>query len=416
MNAEIICVGTELLLGDVVNTNASDIAKGLANLGINVYYQAVVGDNPERLSFCLKDALSRSDMVILTGGLGPTYDDLTKETVAKYFNRKLVLHQESLDQIESYFKATGRVMTENNRKQAMMPEGCIVLFNPNGTAPGCIIEGENGKVAVMMPGPPREMRPMFEGPVKEYLDSKTDGVLVSRTINVFGIGESTIEHQLKEKMITSTNPTIAPYAKPAEVQLRVTAHAKNKEEGYRLIGPVVSKILEQYPDNVYGLDFKNIQEGAVKLLSARKVTLAVAESCTGGLICARLVEIPGSSEVFKGGVVAYSNELKQKLLGVKAETLSKFGAVSEECAFEMARGILEITGADIAVSTTGIAGPDGATDDKPVGLVYVAAITKNTQDIRKLKLARGRADDRENIRLAASSHALDMAIRMGRLV
>lgn len=414
MNAEIICVGTELLLGDVVNTNAADIAKGLARQGINVYHHAVVGDNPERLRECLAEALSRSDMAILTGGLGPTYDDLTKETVAAHFGRRLVMHEESLRMLESFFKRYNRVMTDNNRKQAMMPEGCIVLPNPNGTAPGCIIEGEDGKIAVMMPGPPREMRPMFEGPVGEYLSRRADGVLVSRTINFFGIGESQLESELRGLMVSSTNPTVAPYAKPAEVQLRVTARAATEQEALRLVEPVVRDIAARYPDRVYGFDFRSIHEAAVKIFLERGLTLAAAESCTGGLVASRVVETPGASGMFAGGVVAYSNAMKQKILGVSAETLAQSGAVSRECALEMARGMRAVSGADIAVATTGVAGPEGGTEKAPVGRVYVAMVCGAEEQVRELDLARGRADDRENVRYMASSHALDMAIRMAK--
>lgn len=413
MNSEIICVGTELLLGDVVNTNASDIARGLAHLGINVYHHEVVGDNPERLRECLKETFSRSDIVMLTGGLGPTYDDLTKETVAAHFNRKLVMDAASLKAIEHFFNRMGRKMTDNNRKQAMMPEGCIILQNPNGTAPGCIIEGEDGKIAVMMPGPPREMRPMFDGPVTDYLQRRFggDGVLVSRTINFFGVGESELEARLKDMLVNATNPTIAPYAKTAECQLRVTARAATAEEARKLIGPVVEKIGAIYPDNIYGFDYHTINEAVVDVLTKKKLTFACAESCTGGLVAQRIVDVPGASTMFLGGVVAYSNALKQAALGVSAQTLEQHGAVSRECALEMARGSRKLTGADIAVSTTGVAGPGGGTDRAPVGRVYVAVVGNGGEAVRELNLAHGRADDRENIRYMSSSHAFDMALR-----
>ncbi len=413
MNSEIICVGTELLLGDVVNTNAADIARGLAHLGINVYHHEVVGDNPDRLRECLKDAFSRSDIVLLTGGLGPTYDDLTKETVAAHFNRKLVMDAASLETIERSFNRTGREMTDNNRKQAMMPEGCIILPNPNGTAPGCIIEGEGGKVAVMMPGPPREMRPMFDGPVTDYLQSRFggDGVLVSRTINFFGVGESALEARLKDMLVQATNPTIAPYAKTAECQLRVTARAASETEARKLIDPVVQEIMAIYPDDIYGFDYHTINEAVVDVLACNKLTFACAESCTGGLVAQRIVDVPGASAMFLGGVVAYSNALKQAALGVSENTLNTHGAVSRECALEMAYGIRKLTGASIAVSTTGVAGPAGGTDRAPVGRVYVAVVSDSGEEVRELNLARGRADDRENIRYMSSSHAFDMTLR-----
>ena len=413
MNAEIICVGTELLLGDIVNTNAADIARGLAHLGINVYHQAVVGDNPQRLKDCLKDAFLRSDIVLLTGGLGPTYDDLTKETVASHFNRRLVMDEKSLAEIESFFNRVGRNMTENNRKQAMMPEGCIILHNPNGTAPGCIIEGDDGKIAVMMPGPPREMRPMFEGPVTDYFSRKFggDGVLVSRTINFFGVGESALEDRLKDLLVNSTNPTIAPYAKTAECQLRVTARAATEEAAEKLIAPVVAQIAAIYPDEIYGYDYHTINEAAVKVLSEKRLTLACAESCTGGLVAQRIVDVPGASAMFLGGVVAYANSVKQNALGVSEKTLAEHGAVSRECALEMARGVKKLTGADIAVATTGVAGPEGGTERAPVGRVYIAAVCEGGETVRELNLARGRSDDRESIRYTSSSHAFDMVLR-----
>ncbi|HWP50187.1 MAG TPA: competence/damage-inducible protein A [Clostridia bacterium] len=413
MNSEIICVGTELLLGDVVNTNASDIARGLAHLGINVYHHEVVGDNPDRLRECLKDAFSRSDIVLLTGGLGPTYDDLTKETVAAHFDRKLVMDETSLKTIESFFNRMNREMTDNNRKQAMMPEGCIILQNPNGTAPGCIIEGEDGKVAVMMPGPPREMRPMFDGPVTDYFQRRFggDGVLVSRTINFFGVGESALEARLKDMLVNATNPTIAPYAKTAECQLRVTARAATEAEARKLIDPVVQEIMAVYPNDIYGFDYHTINEAVVDVLVAKKLAFACAESCTGGLVAQRIVDVPGASAMFLGGVVAYSNALKQAALGVGENTLREHGAVSRECALEMARGVKKLTGANIAVSTTGVAGPAGGTDRAPVGRVYVAVVSDRGEEVRELNLARGRADDRENIRYMSSSHAFDMALR-----
>lgn len=414
MNAEIICVGTELLLGDTINTNAAVVAKGLANMGINVYHQAVVGDNPERLKKCVEEAFLKSDLIITTGGLGPTYDDLTKETISAYFGKRLVMHEESLKKIEGYFAATGRTMTENNRKQAMMPEGCVVLENFNGTAPGCIIEGKGGKTAVMLPGPPREMAPMFENEVCPYLMGSADSVLVSRTINFFGIGESALEAQLHDMLVSSENPTIAPYAKTGECQLRVTAKAKTEQEGLALVEPVVKKIAERYPNEIYGFDYHTINEAVVGVMLEKGLTLATAESCTGGLAASRIVDVSGASGVLRGGVVAYSNEVKEGVLGVSKETLSRFGAVSRECAAEMAEGARRITGADIAVSTTGVAGPDGGTPEKPVGRVYVAVATAKRTEVRELNLARGRADDRENIRFMSSSHALDMALRAAR--
>lgn len=410
MNAEILCVGTELLLGDVVNTNAAYIAQQLAGLGINVYHHTVVGDNPARLKKALNIALDRSDIVFMTGGLGPTYDDLTKETVAEYFDREMYMDEDCLVTLKANFARFNRPMTDNNLKQAMMPKGAIVLPNPYGTAPGCIVEGE-GKAAVLMPGPPREMKPMFDGPVYAYLTKASDSILVSRNINIFGVGESTVEDRLKDLMLNSTNPTVAPYAKPSELALRVTARAKDKEEGYRLIDPVVQQIMEVYPDNIYGLDLTSLQQGAVKFLSDKGLKVATAESCTGGLVSSRLTEISGSSKVFDCGIVAYANAIKEQVLGVNPATIEKYGAVSAECAVEMAQGVRKLSGADIGVSITGIAGPDGGSEEKPVGLVYVCVSSKLGSEVRELKLARGRVDDRENIRYSSSSNALDLLIK-----
>lgn len=416
MNAEIICVGTELLLGDVINTNAADAARGLASLGINVYHHTVVGDNPERLEQCLKEAFSRGKMVILTGGLGPTYDDLTKETVARHFGRRLIMDEESLKAIESYFARSNRVMTDNNRKQAMMPEGCVILANPNGTAPGCIIESENGDIAIMMPGPPREMRPMFTEQVMPWLEKRFggEGALFSKTINFFGIGESNLEHSLHDMIVDMTNPTVAPYAKPQECQLRVTARAADRAAADALIQPVVKAICERFPDKIYGFDYHSMNEAVVDVFSKKGLTLSTAESLTGGMIAQRIVEIPGASAVLKGGIVSYTNEVKHDVLKVKQSTLDEFGAVSAECALEMARGVKMLTRSDIAVSATGVAGPGGGTEKTPVGRVYVACVSDKGEQVRELDLARGRADDRETIRGLSVANAFDMALKMAK--
>jgi len=405
MVAQIICVGTELLLGDVVNTNAADIARMLARLGIGVYHQSVVGDNPERLSQELDDAFSRCDLVLLTGGLGPTYDDLTKQTVARWFGKPLVLDREEERKLRSFFEHTGRTMTENNLQQVMMPEGCIVLQNPNGTAPGCIIEGE-GKAAVMMPGPPREMRPMLEGPVFDWLQRRTDSVFVSRTLNFFGIGESALESRVREEISHMENPTVAPYAKPGEVQLRITARGKDEAACRALIAPVEKELRDRFGKYCYGADYHVLQEAVVDVYRARGLHLSAAESCTGGLVASRIVEIPGASEMFEYGAVAYGDAAKRALLGVSAETLARHTAVSAECAAEMANGVRALSGADVGVATTGYAGPGGET----VGLVYVAAANAQRTIVREFHLARGRADDREQIRLMASSWALRLAL------
>lgn len=410
MTAEILCVGTELLLGNIVNTNAAYIARALAELGIFTYYQSVVGDNPERLKTALELSLSRSDTVIITGGLGPTYDDLTKETVAALFGRRLTLHDESMRRLEEIFKRFGRDMTENNKKQAMMPEGCRVLTNNYGTAPGLAIE-DGGKTVIMLPGPPREMEPMFREEVRPYLLEKSGQTLVSSIVNIFGMGESAVENILADYMKSSANPTIAPYAKEGEVELRVTALGRDENECRALIAPALDHIKSALGGVVYGTDAGSLQAACVAALRGRGLRLATAESCTGGYIGKRITEIAGSSEVYLGGVIAYDNGVKTKLLGVSEVTLAAHGAVSPEVAEEMARGAAEAAGADIAVSTTGIAGPGGGSEAKPVGLVYIGIYYRGETRSVRLNLNRSYRDSRENIRWIASSNALMEVIR-----
>ncbi len=410
MKAEILCVGTELLIGDIVNTNAAYLSKKLSENGIFVYHHTVVGDNDGRLREALSDALGRSDVVVMTGGLGPTYDDMTKETVSSVMGKKLVRHEESEKRILAYFARTDRVPTPNNMKQALMPEGATVFENNFGTAPGCAIES-GGKTVVMLPGPPKEMKPMFDDEVLPYLLRNSMEVLVSENVNIFGMGESSVEEKLRDIMTSGDNPTIAPYVNDGEVRVRVTARAENRERAKKLIAPIVEKIKEIIGDFVYGVNAVSLENAVVKTFSERGLTLASAESCTGGLISKRITDIPGSSAMFGYGVCTYANEAKEKILGVKHETLEKYGAVSEATAREMAEGLLRLSGADVAVCTTGLAGPGGGSDEKPVGLVYLAVGTKDGITVKKLLLGRGRADDRTNIRLLASSNALFEALK-----
>ncbi len=410
MKAEILCVGTELLIGDIVNTNAAYLSKKLSENGIFVYHHTVVGDNDGRLREALSDALGRSDVVVMTGGLGPTYDDMTKETVSSVMGKKLVRHEESEKRILAYFARTDRVPTPNNMKQALMPEGATVFENNFGTAPGCAIES-GGKTVVMLPGPPKEMKPMFDGEVLPYLLRNSTEVLVSENVNIFGMGESSVEEKLRDIMTSGDNPTVAPYVNDGEVRVRVTARAENRECAEKLIAPVVEKIKDIIGDFVYGVNAVSLENAVVKTFSERGLTLASAESCTGGLISKRITDIPGSSAMFGYGVCTYANEAKEKILGVKHETLEKYGAVSEATAREMAEGLLRLSGADVAVCTTGLAGPGGGSDEKPVGLVYLAVGTKDGITVKKLLLGRGRADDRTNIRLLASSNALFEALK-----
>ena len=408
MKAEILCVGTELLLGDIVNTNAAFIARELARMGIDLYNQSVVGDNPERLKKALTTVFDRADLVITTGGLGPTFDDLTKETVAAYFGKGMTEDAEALRRIKEYHTVRELPLAPNNLKQAQVPEGATVFQNDNGTAPGMAIEGK-GKVVIMLPGPPREMVPMMLNSVVPYLMKYSGKTIVSHTIHLFGIGESLLEHQLKDYMLAHTNPTIAPYAKEAEVQLRVTASAATKEEADDLIRPVVDEICNMMDKYVYGVDIDSMQNALVKLLKEKNLKIATAESCSGGHVSKRITEIPGSSEVFEYGFITYSNAAKEKLLGVSAETLDTHGAVSEQCALEMAKGARAVSGADIGISVTGIAGPDGGTEEKPVGLVYIAVDSDAYSHVTKLQ--NGKNANREHVRFLSSSSALWNAIK-----
>ena len=412
-SAEILCIGTEILMGDIVNTNAAYIAKELAGLGINVYHQSVVGDNPQRLREALELAFSRADIVITTGGLGPTYDDLSKETIAAFFGRELVMDQESLHRIECHFLRQNRPMTENNKKQAMMPQGCIIFPNNNGTAPGCAIEGtgeQQGKTAIMLPGPPREMKPMFEESVKPFLLKDSDTRLVSHTMHFFGIGESMLESLLRDLMEHSLNPTVAPYAKTGEVQLRVTARVQNGEDAEALLQPVMEKIKEQVGGYLYGIDVGDLQTAAVHALKVNGLHVAVAESCTGGYVAKRLTDVSGASEVFECGVVTYSNRMKYHLLGVSQQTLDTFGAVSEETAREMAAGVRRLSGAEIGISVTGNAGPEPS-EGKEVGLVYIGVDSPEMSRAFMLQVNRRDQDARETIRYLASSHALSLILK-----
>lgn len=409
MNAEILCIGTEILLGDIINTNGAFLGRELAALGIDIYHQSVVGDNGGRLKKSLELALSRADMVITTGGLGPTYDDLTKKTIADYFGLELELHQPSVEKIEELSKIRKRKLTPNNLLQAQVPVGSTVFFNDTGFAPGIAVE-QNNKTVIMLPGPPSEMQPMFSNRVVPYLQKDQTSTLISKTINIFGLGESTVEENLRDLMTSYNNPTIAPYAKQVGVEVRVTAKAKDTDEADALIDPVVEKIKQRLGSHVYGVDAKSLQHAVVKALKEKGLRLATAESCTGGGLSAAITAVPGASEVFDCGVCSYANEIKQKLLGVKEQTLIDYGAVSEQTAAEMSAGVREISGADIGVSITGIAGPGGGTKEKPVGLVYVSLNSDKVCNTKKLRLSRGHTTDRDFIRRYAALHALFMVL------
>lgn len=410
MKAEILCVGTELLLGDIVNTNAAYIAKELANIGIDVYHQSVIGDNNGRLETALALAFSRVDIVVMTGGLGPTYDDLTKETVADYFHKEMRLDEESLKSIEGFFARLNRPMTDNNKKQAMMPEGATIFPNANGTAPGLAVS-EDGKTAVLLPGPPSEMKPMFQQSVIPYLMGFSDKVLVSHNVRLFGIGESRLEDMLYDLMKNSANPTIAPYAKAGEVTLRLTAAADTRETCEKMIAPVLEEIKEVVGQYIYGIDVPNLQTAAVNELLKRNLKIAAAESCTGGLVSERITQIPGASKIFDCGVCAYANEIKHRVLGVREETLAKYGAVSQQTAAEMASGVRKLANADIGISTTGIAGPGGGTQEKPVGLVYIGIDSDRLKTVLQLNINYHKSDERTYIRHMTAQNVFQLILK-----
>lgn len=407
--AEILCVGTELLLGDIVNSNAAFLSRKLAELGIGVYRHVAVGDNPERLSHELADCLERAELIVMSGGLGPTKDDLTKETVAKYFGREMELHEESLEYIRNYFVKTGRVMTKNNEKQAMMPKGAVVFQNRYGTAPALAIE-DGEKIVIMLPGPPVELIPLFNEEVMPYLEAKCDSAIVSKNVHFFGIGESALAEKMDDLLTNSENPSVAPYCQAGEVRLRVTAKSDTKESAASMCDACVEQILKsEVGCFVYGVDASTIENALVQKLHETKMTLSAAESCTGGLIAKRITDIPGCSDVFFGGCVTYTNEVKMALLGVKEDTLQKHTAVSAQVAMEMARGVRERTGSDIGLSATGIAGPGGGTEETPVGTVYLGISTIDGEDFRKLSLSSNRS--REFIRTVSATNAYDMALK-----
>ncbi len=401
MKAEIIAVGTELLLGDILNTNARFIARQLAELGITLQYQTVVGDNEQRLSEALDIAFNRADIIITSGGLGPTDDDITKETAAKYFNKEMVLDERSRDRLLTYFK--GRNMSPTNMKQVYMPKGAIVLDNDNGTAPGCIIT-DKGKTIAVLPGPPSELVPMFENGVRSYLEKQQEFTLVSKVLHLSGIGESAAAEQIRELMQKSSNPTIAPYAKTNEMVFRITARGKDKEECQALIKPVADEIYSRLGQFIYGEDDETLVSAVMKRLIEKGLTVASAESCTGGMVASRLIDYPGASAVFMTGFVTYTNESKAKFLGVSEDTLEKYGAVSPQTAEEMCIGAAERSGADIGISTTGIAGPGGGTAEKPVGLVYIGVSVKGKAVTKKLQLS----GSRNKIRNAAAAAAIEL--------
>ncbi len=404
MTVEIICVGTELLMGNIINTNAAFMAERCAALGIDCFYQTVVGDNAGRLKDTIKQAAGRSDIVILSGGLGPTEDDLTKETAAEVMGKQLVEDEKAWKHITKFFEKRGLELTDNNRKQALVPEGSIVLYNKNGTAPGIIIEEESCKM-ILLPGPPGELIPMWHEYVDEYIGKLNPQMLLSEMVKICGSGESKVETVLRDLIDGQTNPTIATYAKIGEVNVRVTAKGSDEKECRKLLKPVVKEIKKRFGLKIFTTDEDVTLEMAVmQILNENKMTLSTAESITGGMISSRLINVPGASDVIKIGFITYSNKAKRKYLGVKRSTLDKYGAVSEQCAKEMAKGGAAAAKSDVCVAVTGIAGPTGDTANKPVGLTYIGVCVAGKVKVKEYIFD----GNREKIRQSATTAALTL--------
>ncbi|WP_394522157.1 competence/damage-inducible protein A [Lacrimispora sp. JR3] len=407
MVVELVSVGTELLLGNIVNTNTQYLAEQCALLGLSMYHQVTVGDNRERLSQVILVALDRSDVIILTGGLGPTEDDLTKEVCAEVMGFELVEDAHTKERITQYFKnSIYKEIPDNNWKQALVPQGAIVLDNNNGTAPGLIME-KDGKTAILLPGPPNELKPLFLEKVFPYLQKRQPEIIRSQMVKICGQGESQVEDRILDLINGQSNPTIATYAKTAEVHLRITAKASSEEEASELLKPVVKEIKSRFGNDVYTTkEEETLEMAVVRLLKKHELTVTTAESCTGGLISGRLVNVPGASEVFREGFVTYSNKAKRKLLNVNKSTLKKYGAVSKQTAKEMATGGVFATDADVCIAVTGIAGPDSE-GEKPVGLVYIACYLKDKVKVEEYHFK----GNREKIREQSVVKALDLLRR-----
>jgi nicotinamide-nucleotide amidase len=408
MVAEIVSIGTELLLGQIVDTNAAYLARVLSTLGIDLFHQSTVGDNADRLQATLRQAVGRADLILTSGGLGPTQDDLTKESVAEVFDEPLIIDAPSLEAIEAFFAQRSATMPERNRKQAMIYAAGKAIPNPNGTAPGALLE-KNGKIAISLPGPPHELVPMVEDFVVPFLAERLGAgraVLRSRILRFAGIGESALEERI-EDLIGSTNPTVAPLAHTGEVHLRITAHAADEDAAEALIGPVERELRERFRELIYGSDDETLETVVVRALERRGMTLAVAESCTGGMLGARLTNVAGSSSIMRGGVIAYSDDVKEGLLDVPPETLSRWGAVSAQTAEAMAVGARVRLRADIGVSITGVAGPGGGSAQKPVGLVFIGLASEAAVASREHRFI----GQRTEIRVRAVQAALDAVRR-----
>ena len=409
MIAEIVAIGTEILMGQIADTDAQVLSRRLQSLGISVYHHQAVGDNPQRMRDTIALALSRSDIVITTGGLGPTQDDISKEIAAQLLGLEMQFDEDSWQAICGYFKRLGRECPENNKRQAMFAAGAKILPNSCGTAPGCMIE-KDGKVVVQLPGPPHEMAAMFDAQVYPRLADMTGGCIASRYIRTYGIGESALAQRCAKWIEADGEVTAATYCSLGECQLRVTARGESEAAALEKVLPVVDELTALLGDYVYAVTETSdgsMEEAAGRALTEKSLTVATAESCTGGLVAARLVNYPGISAALNEAHVTYANEAKVKYCGVRPETLAAYGAVSEQTAREMAEGLRERSGADIAVATTGIAGPGGGTDAKPVGLVYVACAGRDGTRVDRLQLT----GNRERIRSLAALRALDMIRR-----
>ena len=405
-DTEILCVGTEILLGHITNTDARDISEMLSKIGINVKYHTVVGDNPERLRRCVEIAKNRADILITTGGLGPTCDDLTKQILADAFGKKLVKSETEAQGLYEYIR-TGRGLTPNTYSQALVPEGCEIFHNLWGTAPGCAFEAE-GKHVLMFPGPPKECVPMFRHYALPYLKKLSDEVIVSHSLQIFGIGESAVDDLFADEMNRMTNPTMAPYAKECDCLLQITAKAGSEAEAEAMIAPVAAHVREKLGELIYGEDIECLEQAVMALLQEKKLTFATAESCTGGDIARRFTELPGASAFFKGGVVSYTNEVKTALLGVDAQLLEEKTAVCREVAAAMAEGVRARLGTDLAVSVTGLAGPDGDGVHE-VGTVFIGLAASDGTWVRETHMGTFRT--RSFIRRMAGNHAFDMMRR-----
>lgn len=406
MNCTIFTIGTELLMGATLNTNSEYLSKTLNDIGVNVLYHVTVGDNPKRIQDGLLEYLDKSDIIITTGGLGPTQDDISKELVAKALGRKMILDEEIVEDIREKFKKFGKEMTENNMRQAYMPEGCTVLYNHFGTAPGVLLDGEiNGKrkIIIMLPGPPREVKPMFEDIPMKYLKEAADNNITSKYVRMYGMGESEVENRLLDLINNQTNPTIATYVKNSEVMVRVTASGKDDKSNMVLIDQMIEKVKEIIGDCVYSTENEELTDMVCRMLVEKNLTISTAESCTGGLIAKTLTDYPGISSIFNRGYVTYSNEAKAEDLGVDCQIIESHGAVSEETAYAMAKGLYDRTGSDICVSVTGIAGPEGGTPEKPVGLVYCGFAFKGEVEVHKYFFT----GERERVRLRTTLTVFD---------